>query len=329
MSSNSAKTSLHIPVMLSQIHQFLDPCFQRQSSGEIRYFDGTFGRGGHLGSLLLRHPKLQAVAFDRDPQAIAYAKGHFAAEIEQGRLQLEQKNYSQFSPQEGFFDGMLIDLGVSSPQLDQAERGFSFYHQGPLDMRMDLRQDLTAAQILNTWEEEDLLEMFRTLGEVPKPYRVVQEVLRIRQQKALATTTELAQLIERTDGWQKKGHHPATQYFMGLRLAVNAELPSLELALRPLLLGLKPRGRLAVLTFHSLEDRIVKNVFKTASDLGAPLLKNVLAPEPDELKMNPRSRSAKLRVFEREDPSLQSEPPRPGMKPRRQKRWRPDEDGSQ
>lgn len=266
----------------------------------LRYLDGTLGRGGHLRAILDRWPQITAVAFDQDPTAIAYAKENFATEIQQNRLQLVHRNFSEYTVEEfGTFDGMLLDLGVSSPQLDQADRGFSFYHDGPLDMRMNPQKGLTAADVIATFSEEQLLEIFKNYGEIQRPFRVVRAIIADRQTKPFLRTRDLAGLIERVDGWQRKGFHPATQYFMALRLVVNQELEILEPSLLKLVHGLRPKGRIAVLTFHSLEDRIVKNTFKEFESLGFPVNKKVIVPSREEESSNPRSRSAKLRVFEK------------------------------
>lgn len=266
----------------------------------LRYLDGTLGRGGHLRAILDRWPQITAVAFDQDPTAIAYAKENFATEIQQNRLQLVHRNFSEYTVEEfGTFDGMLLDLGVSSPQLDQADRGFSFYHDGPLDMRMNPQKGLTAADIIATFSEEQLIEIFKSYGEIQRPFRVVRAIIADRQTKPFLRTRDLAGLIERVDGWQRKGFHPATQYFMALRLVVNQELEILEPSLLKLVHGLRPKGRIAVLTFHSLEDRIVKNTFKEFESLGLPVNKKVIVPSREEESSNPRSRSAKLRVFEK------------------------------
>lgn len=195
-----------------------------------------------------------------------------------------------------------MDLGVSSPQLDDPERGFSFYHDGPLDMRMDPTQGTSAQEIVNTWTEVGLQRVFMELGEIPRPHRVVKAILQDRREKPFTTTSQLSQLIERVEGWRKKGRHPATQYFLALRLLVNEELDGLKESL-PLLMekALRPGGRLLVITFHSLEDRIVKNIFKDRKDLGVPVNKKVIVPSREEILENPRSRSAKLRVFSRGD----------------------------
>ncbi|MFN8791367.1 MAG: 16S rRNA (cytosine(1402)-N(4))-methyltransferase RsmH [Bdellovibrionales bacterium] len=305
MSINSQLLNLqfpeHIPVLLNPILEAFDPILKGpRSSSEILYFDGTFGRGGHYRALKTLNPNLQACVFDQDPQAIAYAHEHFKAEVESGQLKVEHANFSAFSPEKwGHFDIMLLDLGVSSPQLDEAERGFSFYHDGPLDMRMNTSSGVTAEMIINEWDENDLIQVFKEYGEVRSPYRVVRAVVHDRKTKPFKTTQQLAGLIERVEGWRKKGFHPATLYFQGLRLAVNQELEVLQQALPRVLEGLRPGGRLAVITFHSLEDRIVKNVLKSSS-LGRPVNKKVIVAEREEQMKNPRSRSAKLRVFERD-----------------------------
>jgi 16S rRNA (cytosine1402-N4)-methyltransferase len=245
-------------------------------------------------------PNVKAVAFDRDPEAIEYGKTTFEKELQDSRLQLVHKQFSDFKTEEfGKFDIMLVDLGVSSPQLDQGQRGFSFYHDGPLDMRMDTSRGPTAAEIIATFSEDDLVLMFQNYGELSKPYRVVEAIVSDRKTKPFTTTRELASLIERVDGWRRKGFHPATQYFMAMRMEVNQELQEVENSMVPLIHGLKSGGRLAVLTFHSLEDRIVKRIFKEREDLGAPVHKKVIQPEWAEQKKNSRARSAKLRIFQR------------------------------
>lgn len=298
-----AMSTLHIPVMLKEILQNFEPILAASEgtpSAEIRYLDGTFGRGGHARAVLESNPLVQAVGLDRDTQAIEFGRTEFSTFVEQGRLKLVHANYSDFdSLNLGLYDLMLLDLGVSSPQLDQAERGFSFYHDGPLDMRMDPTEPRKAADLIQELDEEELIELFRTYGEVQKPFRVVRAIVHDRKTKSFDTTRELASLIERVEGWRKKGFHPATQYFQALRIEVNQELKHLEESLRPLVLGLKPKGRLAVLTFHSLEDRIVKNTFKSFEELGKPVNKKVIQPEWSEAQKNSRARSAKLRVFER------------------------------
>lgn len=288
----------HQPVLLKEVLQAFE-VFQSRDGKNLRYFDGTFGRGGHYKALKMLFPSLKSVVMDQDDQAMEYALQTFQPEVEAKEMQFVNENFSNFSHSKfGSFDMMLLDLGVSSPQLDQADRGFSFYHHGPLDMRMNRNQHVTAEMIINTWNEKDLVTLFQKYGEVHKPFRVVRALVHDRKEKAFQRTEELAGLIERVDGWRKKGMHPATQYFMALRLVVNQELEVLSETLPQLMEALNPGGRLAVISFHSLEDRIVKNIFKE-SDLGEQTHKKVLIATDEENNKNPRARSAKLRVFER------------------------------
>ena len=294
----------HIPVLLKQVTDLLWPeqnnnLFHKTPS-EIRYFDGTFGRGGHYQALKSLIPEMTALVCDQDLDAVEFAQNKFTTEVQSGRLLVQHANFSQFSSEKwGTFDIMLLDLGVSSPQLDQSNRGFSFYGDGPLDMRMNTTTGATAEMIINESSEEDLIRIFQNLGEVRSPYRVVRAIVNDRKIAPYKTTLQLAQLIERVEGWRKKGFHPATLYFQGLRLAVNEELDVLSETLPKLMNALNSKGRLGVLTFHSLEDRIVKNIFKN-SDLGKPVNKKVIVAEREEQLSNVRSRSAKLRVFERQ-----------------------------
>lgn len=297
----------HIPVLIRPVADLLWPEINNNLLNsphkEIRYFDGTFGRGGHYRVLQRLIPQMQALVFDQDLEAVQFAEQNFSTEVQSGKLQVQHANFSQFSSEKwGTFDIMLLDLGVSSPQLDQAERGFSFYHEGPLDMRMNLKSDLTAEMLINESSEDDLIRVFQEFGEVRSPFRVVRALVHDRKTQPFKTTKQLAGLIERVEGWRKKGFHPATLYFQGLRLAVNQELEVVESTIPRLIEALNPGGRLAVLTFHSLEDRIVKNLFKNSS-LGRPVNKKVIVAERDEQLSNPRSRSAKLRVFERNQTS--------------------------
>lgn len=286
----------HIPVMLKEILEISKEPLK--ASAQPRYFDGTLGRGGHLLAIKQQFPNVSIVAFDRDSQALNEVREKIQDSTE---LQLVHKNFHNFVASEYEpFDVMLLDLGVSSPQLDEAARGFSFMQNGPLDMRMDQSSETTAADLLRDCEESELIEIFQKYGEIKKPFRVVRAIVHDRKEKEFNSTIELAEMIARIEGWRKKGFHPATQYFMALRIAVNDELRGLESSLKQLATGLKSKGRLIVLTFHSLEDRIVKWSFKEhLQELGEPLFKRVLEPTPEEERENPRSRSAKLRVFVR------------------------------
>jgi 16S rRNA (cytosine1402-N4)-methyltransferase len=291
---------LHTPVMLKEVLSFATPLL-RNDGFKVAYLDGTFGRGGHLKAILEIAPEATAVGLDRDLEAIEYGRKEMENWVANDRLKLIHANYSEYENLNiGPFDFVLLDLGVSSPQLDNGPRGFSFYHEGPLDMRMNQTEGFTAADIINGYAENDLARIFIEFGEVRRPFRVINAIVTDRKTKPFVSTRDLAGLIERVDGWHRKGHHPATQYFQALRIEVNKELETLEAAIIPIIKGLKPRGRLAVLTFHSLEDRIVKNIFKSSDDLGKNLTKKVLQAEWAEAKDNSRARSAKLRVFERQ-----------------------------
>ncbi|KYG66072.1 16S rRNA (cytosine(1402)-N(4))-methyltransferase [Bdellovibrio bacteriovorus] len=287
----------HYPVLLQEVLAAFYP--YRQASAPT-YFDGTFGRGGHYSAVKYTIPQMIATVMDQDLAAVSHAKNAFKTDVEKGQLNVIHGNFSEFSDHNlKNFDMMLLDLGVSSPQLDQAERGFSFYHDGPLDMRMNQQQGLTAEVLINTASEDDLIRIFKDYGEVYRPGKVVRAIVKDRKTKAFQSTLQLAGLIERVDGWQIKGHHPATKYFMALRLAVNSELEVVAEALPKMMKALNPKGRLAVISFHSLEDRIVKNIFRDNEDLGKPVYKKVIVPTQEECDRNSRSRSAKLRVFER------------------------------
>lgn len=281
---------LHKPVLLKEV---IDSFENFKNSKDLIYFDGTFGRGGHYRAIQQKYSLKEAWATDQDLEAVAYAKEHFP------EVKIQHSDFFSFAETAmPNYDMGLIDLGVSSPQLDQPGRGFSFNKEGPLDMRMNHSQSTTAATIINEWSEEKLYEVFRNYGELERPARVVRAILHDRAIKPFTTTLQLAQLIERVDGWQKKGFHPATQYFMGLRLVVNNELEFVEQGLPLMIEKLNDGGRLSVITFHSLEDRLVKEIFRD-SELGFPVYKKVIVPSDEECKTNPRARSAKLRVFQK------------------------------
>lgn len=284
---------MHKPVLLSEVVQYAKEISPKT------ILDGTFGRGGHTKAFLESIPGATVTAIDQDLTAVEHGRS-----MENARLSVRHFNFHNIAqlesrPGEGF-DVILLDLGVSSPQLDEADRGFSFYHEGPLDMRMDQTLPYTAADVVNTWPEVELLDLFTRLGEIRRPQRVVRAIVSDRKAKPFRSTRDLAGLIERVEGWTKKGHHPATRYFLALRMAVNNELSGLESCLPELMRALSPRGRLIIITFHSLEDRIVKYAFKE-SPLGRPLFKKVIVPGREEERENPRSRSAKLRIFQRGD----------------------------
>ncbi|MCO5114109.1 MAG: 16S rRNA (cytosine(1402)-N(4))-methyltransferase RsmH [Bdellovibrionaceae bacterium] len=291
---------VHIPVLLEECKAAIQGMDVPPQLG----LDLTFGRGGHARAFLQIAEGLKILAVDQDAQAIQEGKLSFATESEKQRIEFHHCNFHhwpEYAREHSLplsYDYIMMDLGVSSPQLDTPERGFSFYHDGPLDMRMDQRQTQTAAHVVNEFDEEDLNQIFKVYGEVRSPYRVTREILEFRKQQKFTSTLQLSSLIEKTDGWRKKGVHPATQYFMALRLYLNNELGGLRDVLPQLMAMLNPKGRMLVISFHSLEDRIVKTIFKT-SELGKPVNKKVIKPTRDEELQNKRSRSAQLRVFQK------------------------------
>lgn len=283
---------MHEPVLLQEVLEKLAPI--RGDS----YLDVTAGYGGHSGAILELTQNYQAsVLVDRDKNAINHLQTKFASK----GLRIIQDDFrsaAELLVGEGAqFDIILADLGVSSPHLDNASRGFSFQHSGPLDMRMDQRQELTAEKIVNEWSADMLEEILRTYGEESQARRIAANIVANRPFK---TTEELALLIARTSGkWQKK--HPATRTFQALRIAVNNELGLLEMSLPLWIQLLKPGGRLGIISFHSLEDRIVKNFFAEYGGEGYDAIfriatKNPIVASEMELASNPRARSAKLRV---------------------------------
>lgn len=295
---------MHKPVLLNEVLTIAKEIAPQS------ILDGTFGRGGHSRALLEAIPDAQLVGLDQDLAAVEHAHTQFIGF--QSRFRIHHFNFHDIANlkdiPEGGFDIILLDLGVSSPQLDTPERGFSFYHDGPLDMRMNQTQETSAADVVNTWSEVELNDLFIKYGEVRRPQRVVRAIVNDRREKPFRTTRELASLIERVEGWSRKGHHPATRYFLALRMAVNNELSGLETCIPDLLRALSPKGRLMIITFHSLEDRIIKYAFRERRELGRPLFKKVIVPSREEERDNPRARSAKLRVFQRGNSDNDSSP---------------------
>ena len=290
---------LHIPVLLSDVLALLNP-----GNGE-RYLDLTAGYGGHARRIIDRIGGAKyATLCDRDD----YAIDHLADLAEQGTTLIHQDYLSaarQLIDDEQTFDMILLDLGVSSPQLDQGDRGFSFSHDGPLDMRMDRRQTLTAADVVNRYSEDKLIDIFRNYGEINIGIaRALARMIVLRRRKQrFDSTNDLAEAIRIKIGELDHGKyhkvHPATQAFQALRIEVNDELGQLQRTLPLLSRLLNHGGRLAIITFHSLEDRIVKDFLRDRSDgLDAPytlLTKKPIAGNIND-DFNPRARSAKLRA---------------------------------
>lgn len=260
--------------------------------------DTTFGRGGHTSALLQEFDGLVIDALDTDHEAITYGNMKFKNEIQQGRLRLCHMNFvnvlKKFS--KSSYDAIIVDLGVSSPQFDQPVRGFSFQSDGPLDMRMDSSQGLTAADIINSRTSKELIELFQRYGDIRKPQKVVSAIL---QARPLFTTYELSKIIS-SHSPKRRRIHSATQYFMALRIAVNNELEVLENSIHHFIELLRDQGRLHIISFHSLEDRIVKYTFRACDKKeGRVLTKKVICASQEEIRKNPRARSAKLRIFKR------------------------------
>jgi len=287
----------HKPVLVSELLSL----FSNQKSPPQRVLDCTFGRGGHSQALLKLFPKVHITALDCDDEAIQY--GLSLKDFKGKNIQLLKKNFHDFKIEnsEKLYDLIIMDLGVSSPQIDQKHRGFSFYQDGPLDMRMDQSQVFKAKDIINTWTKNDLIQLFQNYGEIKKPYRVVDQILVQRKKKKFESTMELSKLIQDQGYRQKKNKHPATAWFLALRMFVNQELKGLEFCLPHFLSLLNKQAYLSVISFHSLEDRIVKQSFRSFVKEGKGRLwnKKVIRPSREEVQKNPRSRSAKMRVFQK------------------------------
>jgi 16S rRNA (cytosine1402-N4)-methyltransferase len=287
--------------------------------------DATVGKGGHTAELLrMVGPQGKVIGLDRDSGAIAAATERFEKEIATGQLVLVQSPFSELSNvrQElaiSQVDGVLMDLGVSTEQLLSPTRGFSFQHDAPLDMRMDTREDFTAARLLAEWEERQLQQIFFEAGEKSYASRLARAIVQHRKQNALERTSQLVDLITRTVPARSvsgRATHVATKVFLALRMAVNHEMEQLKQGLESALVALKPNARLAVITFHSLEDGHVKRTFLGwAADCVCPPelpictcdhrslvtieTKKPIVPSEDERALNPRARSAKLRICQK------------------------------
>ena len=290
----------HKSVLLNEVLQWLDP-----KPGQT-IVDGTLGRAGHASEILrMVSPKGRLLGFDKDPEALDESKKIledfgdrimlFKEDFKNIPLKLESLGQKA--------DAMLLDLGVSSPQLDNAERGFSFKAQGPLDMRMDPSNSLTAKEVVNSYPKKDLADIFWKYGEERFSRRIAEKIAEVRESRRINTTSELESII-----WQsvpasyRHGRiHPATRVFQAIRIEVNKEIEALELFLLRALDVLSEGGRLVIISFHSLEDRIVKNAFRdfAKNGRGKVLTKKPVIAASNEIQENPRSRSAKLRAFQK------------------------------
>lgn len=287
------------------------------------YVDATLGGGGHSGEILKQLTSGHLYSFDQDETAIHYNQANLGSAIEEGKLTLMQTNFrnlKQALADQGVtaIDGIVYDLGVSSPQFDDAKRGFSYQHDAPLDMRMNQDQPLSAYQVVNEWSYQELVRILYRYGEEKFTKQIARAIERARQKQPIQTTMELANIVKEAipAAARRHGGHPAKKSFQAIRIAVNDELGALEDSLEQALALLKVGGRISVITFQSLEDRLVKTMFKEATSLpdlppGLPVIpadaqpdfklinKKPVLPTEDELKVNHRAHSAKLRVIER------------------------------
>ena len=295
----AAGRAAHRPVLLKEALEFLNV------RPDGIYIDATLGAGGHAEAILKVLERGKLLGLDRDPAALALARERLQAFGE--KLIVQQGNFAEIDvlhTASGLppADGMLADLGLSSMQLEDAARGFSFSLPGPLDMRMDPQTEKTAEAMVNYSSERDLANLIYQLGEERHSRRIARALMKARP---IRSTTELAQVVTRAIPSRAGLHqiHPATRTFMALRLAVNQELENLEAFLAKGLSVLAPQGRLVILSFHSLEDRLVKRAFQAGQREGRVriLTRKVVRPSEEEMRANPRSRSAKLRAAEKQE----------------------------
>lgn len=305
---------MHAPVMCAEV---LNELAVRPGGS---YIDATLGDAGHAMAIMERvGAEGRLLGLDRDEEALRRARERLASWTQQCTwVQTNFRALARTADECGFsaVDGVLFDLGVRSGQLDQAERGFSFMREGPLDMRMDRRETATAAELVNEWPASELANVFRRLGDERAARRVAARIVARRREKRFETTTDLAETVAAAVGGRRGKIHPATRVFMALRMAVNDELGAIAEGLTAALQRVRPGGRVAVLTYHSVEDRLVKQLFarhvgrweslqaggrvwQGAEPRARRVTRKPLTPGTEELKKNPRSRSAKLRVVER------------------------------
>jgi 16S rRNA (cytosine1402-N4)-methyltransferase len=292
----------HIPVLLEEVLDLLD------AKREGVYIDCTIGLGGHALEILKRNPKATLLGFDIDEKSLIEAKKRL--EPYENRVELYHSDFRYLPDLKMDFShirGILLDLGVSSFQLDSPERGFSFNHEGPLDMRMDLRNKITASKIINKYSEHKLANLFHEYGELRQSRRLARKIVSHRKDEKIETTTQLLRIVEEIFRWksQKGKTHPAAKAFQALRIEVNQELQSLSGFLERISQKIPKKGRIIVISFHSLEDRIIKRTFR---QLAVPLnshpyfkilTKKPVIPNEEEVASNFRARSAKLRAVEK------------------------------
>ncbi|MFQ5816334.1 MAG: 16S rRNA (cytosine(1402)-N(4))-methyltransferase RsmH [Terriglobia bacterium] len=285
----------HRPVMVAEVLEWL------AVRPDGHYLDATIGSGGHAEALLARLTTGRLIGVDRDPMALEIAQERLRPYA--AKLTLVEDTFARLAEIHerlglGSLDGLVADLGVSSLQLDAPERGFSFQRAGPLDMRMNPNDTLTAAELVNHFPEGELAAIIRRYGEERSARKIARAIVRARP---VRDTLHLAQVVAGTQHKGRQKLHPATRTFLALRIAVNRELEELEQFLRRVPVTLKSGGRVVVLAYHSLEDRLVKQAFRAAAAAGTLrlLTRKPLAPSPHEVRANPRARSAKLRAAEK------------------------------
>jgi len=289
----------HIPVMVEEVMNYLNP------RSPFTYLDCTLGTGGHSIEILKRsYPYGKIIGIDKDKESIDIAIKRLK-EFE-GRYKVfcsDYKNLFELPIDLAEIKGVIVDLGLSYYQLQKSERGFSFNIDGPLDMRFSLDTPLTAEKILNKYRKDELMRVFRDYGEVESPHKLVKNILEIRKKKPFKRTSELRELVERVYRWKpiKGKSHPAQKVFQALRIEVNNELKGLDSFLENLLRNLSQDSILVVISFHSLEDRIVKNTFRKLEKegVGEILTKKPITPSQEEIEKNQSSRSSKLRCIRR------------------------------
>jgi 16S rRNA (cytosine1402-N4)-methyltransferase len=312
---------LHVPVLLERCLELLAPALARPGAVHL---DATLGLGGHAEAVLSAHPDARLIGLDRDPRALALAGERLARFA--GRARLVHAVYDELAAildeeDDGALDGALFDLGVSSLQLDDASRGFAYARDAPLDMRMDQTRGTTAAEVVNTYSHGDLARVLRVYGEEKFASRIAQAIVRERAKAALTSSARLAELVRDAipAATRRTGGHPAKRTFQALRIEVNGELAALERALPAALDALKPGGRMVVLAYHSLEDRLVKQAFAGRARSTAPvelpfepegsgpslrlLTRGAELADAAEVAANPRAASVRLRAAERIDRS--------------------------
>ncbi len=308
----------HIPVMVREAVEWL------ACSPSGVFVDGTVGLGGHAAAIAEKiQPSGRLIAIDADAEALKEARKRLSPWKENITfVQDNFRNLAKILEEIGAerVSGILLDLGMSSVQVDTPSRGFSLYQPGPLDMRFDRRQSMTAAKIVNRYPEKEIVNIIREFGEERSARRIAAAIVRRRERSEFSSTTELASLVEGVVARRPGAIHPATKTFQALRIAVNREIESLQLALPQAIMALKPGGRLVVLSYHSLEDRVVKQTFRQfekgcicppgfpvcrcgrTSELEI-LTRKPIRPSTTEVRDNPRSRSARMRVCERKKPN--------------------------